>query len=299
MIRRRNLAWLLLCCLLLSACGAEQAGEEEYGLYFRERDLRDAAGGGALRAEVYPAPEQNLGTEELAEALMEALLAGPQDETLLSTIPVGTALLSLTLNGSQAMVDLSAAYSVLSGVELTLADQAIALTLTQLPEILSVRITVRGQELAYRSRQVFSGRDVLLAPEGDVVDTVAVTLYFPDASGVLTEEPRTLLLYEGDTQVSAVAQALADGPRDETLSAAFPEGFRPGSVWLEEHICYVNLPSRLLESLPEDAALDTALEALARSLCSLESVEETRFLVDGEFGAYYGSVDVSKPYLSA
>ena len=88
-------------------------------------------------------------------------------------------------------------------MELTLADQAITLTLTQLPDILSVQITVRGQELAYRSKQVFTARDVLVAPEGDVVGTAEVTLYFPDESGVLQPEERTLELYEGDTQVSA------------------------------------------------------------------------------------------------
>ena len=101
---------------------------------------------------------------------------------------------------------------MLSGVELTLADQAITLTLTQLPDILSVQITVRGQELAYRSKQVFTARDVLVAPEGDVVGTAEVTLYFPDESGVLQPEERTLELYEGDTQVSAVARALENGP---------------------------------------------------------------------------------------
>ena len=96
--------------------------------------------------------------------------------------------------------------------------------------------------------------------------------------------------------MSAVVQALAAGPLDESLSAVFPEGFRPGNVWLEEDVCYVNLPSRLLESLPEDARLDMALEALARSLSSLESVDEVRFLVDGEFARSYGPVNIARPY---
>ena len=43
---------------------------------------------------------------------------------------------------------------------------------------------------------------------------------------------------------------------------------------------------------------ELALEALARSLSSLDAVDEVRFLVDGEFAASYGSVDISEPYLS-
>lgn len=288
--------WLagLLCILLLSGCGGNTAEEDGYDLYFQERDLRAAAGGGVLRTETVQLQEES--TEQMARALMEALLAGPSDETLKSTIPAGTSLLSLELNGSRAVVDLSSPYQTLSGISLTLADQAVALTLTQLPDILSVQITVRGQELAYRGRQIFTGRDVLLAPEGDVVGTAEVTLYFPDESGELQPEERSLDLYEGDTLLDAVVQALEGGPLDEDLSAAFPAGFRPRAVWQEGEICYVNLSSGLLPELPEDGSVDTALSALAWSLCALDTVEETRFLVDGEFAAYYGDTDVSQPF---
>ena len=288
--------WLsiLLCALLLTACGGKATAEDGYELYFQERDLRSAAGGGVLRTETVQLREES--TQQLARALMEALLAGPSDEELRNTIPAGTALLSLELNGSRAVVDLSAPYQTLSGIALTLADQAVALTLTQLPEILSVQITVRGQELAYRGKQIFTGRDVLLAPEGDVVGTAEVTLYFPDESGELQPESRTLELYEGDTLLDAVVQALEGGPLEEHLSGAFPAGFRPRAVWQEGEICYVNLSSGLLPELPEEAGLDTALSALAQSLCALDTVEETRFLVDGEFAVSYGDADVSQPF---
>lgn len=288
--------WLvgLLCALLLSGCGGTAANEGGYDLYFQEKDLRAAAGDGVLRTETVQLQEES--TEQLAQALMEALLAGPSDETLKNTIPAGTSLLSLELDGSRAVVDLSSPYQTLSGISLTLADQAVTLTLTQLPDILSVQITVRGQELAYRGKQIFTGRDVLLAPEGDVVGTAEVTLYFPDKSGVLLPEERTLELYEGDTLLDTVVQALEGGPLDEDLSAAFPAGFRPKAVWQEGEVCYVNLSSGLLPELPTDGSVDVALSALAQSLCALDTVEETRFLVDGEFSTYYGETDVSQPF---
>jgi len=292
---RRWFVFFLCAVLALSGCGAQGEETPGYTLYFRERDLRDAAGGGALRTETVYLPEDAVTAESRAAALLEALLAGPGDEALCSTIPAGTTLQSVTLSGSRATVDFSASYGSLSGVALTLADQAVTLTLTQLPDILSVQITVRGRPLDYRAKQIMTGRDVLLAPEGDVVSSVDVTLYFPDGSGTLTAEPRILELYEGDTQVGAVARAVENGPAADGLSAAFPEGFRPQSVWLEEDTCYVNLSSALLDNL--DVPLGSALEALARSLCSLETVSETRFLVDGEYANTYGDVPVSEPYL--
>lgn len=289
----RRILTVLLCALFLSGCGGPAAEPAEgYALYFQERNLREAAGGGALRAEWIQLPD-GLDPRSQAELLLTSLLAGPSDETLKSPIPAGTTLLSLTLEGSQAAADLSSSYGTLSGVALTLADQAVALTLTQLPEVLSVRITVRGQDLAYRDKQIFTARDVLLAPEGDVVSTLDVTLYFLGEAGTLVPEYRTLELYEGDTQAGAVARALENGPVDNALAPVFPESFRPRSVWLEEDICYVNLSSALLELLPEDAPLETALWALRRSLESLEAVNEVQFLVDGEFAGSYGSVHLA------
>ena len=126
-------------------------------------------------------------------------------------------------------------------------------------------------------------REVLLTPEEDVISTVEACLYYLDQEGRLTMTEQTLELYEGDTQVSAVARALEDRPKDpDGLLPPLPEGFQVKSVWLEEDTCYVNLSSALLEGLT-DGAVRTALEALENSLRSLEAVEEVRFLVDGEF----------------
>ena len=282
MMRKTALCLALLCLLALPAgCGERE--EDPYFLYYREADLSFAAGGGVFQTEtVYFTEAESADPRALAEALLTELLKGPFDETLKSPIPAGTALLSLKLDGSRALVDLSAAYESLSGVALTLADCAVVMTLTQIPEILSVEITVRGQELAYREQPLLSAREMLLFPEEDVISTVTAELYFLDAGGRLTPEERVLDLYEGDTQVSAVAQALERGPENRELTSALPEGFQVKSVWQEEDICYVNLSSALLEEIGE-SAVRTALEALENSLGSLESVEEIRFLVDGEF----------------
>ncbi len=299
----KKLMTLLLGIALLSAagCGYLQREQETetpaYLLYYREADLNHAASGDALRAEsVTLEGVDTEDTQAMAAALVAKLLEGPADATLRSTIPAGTQLLSVTVERGQAVVDLSAAYGSLSGVNLTLADYAVTLTVSQLPEIFSVRITVRGQDLAYRSKQVFSAADVLLTPEGDVVSTVPVTLYFLHENGSLVPVDRTLELYEGDTQVSAVIKALERGPEDDDLFGVMPEGFRVRSAWLEEDACYVNLSSGQLKNMERLTGLRPAIDSIQRSLCSLESVKEVRFLVDGEFARSYGAVKIEEPY---
>ena len=291
---KKQIGLLLLVPLLLlpAGCRREEPARTAYDLYFQEADLTYSAGESPFRTEtVYLYDAETDAAPSLAEALVRELLKGPADETLKSTLPAGTTLLSLEIEGDRARVDLSPSYESLSGVALTLADSAIAMTLSQVPEVSSVQITVRGRELAYREQPVLNLRDILLTPEEDVISTVEARLYFLNQEGRLTAAEQILDLYEGDTQVSAVAKALEGRPEGRDLLSPLPEGFQVKSVWLEEDICYVNLSSALLEGLGE-SALQTALRALEDSLSSLEAVEEVRFLVDGEFrrdlGAFGG-----------
>ena len=287
-MRRRTLITGLacLCALALAACGLASGRESPEGLpcelYFRGADLTASAGGDVFQTEtVYI--DETLDTQAQAEALLEALLAGPSGEFRRSLIPAGTSLLSVEVDGGRALVDFSAGYSTLSGIRLTMADYAVALTLTQLPDVAVVRVTVQGQDLAYRDSQLFSARDVLLSSEEDVVGTVEAELWFLDQEGRLAAERRTLDLYEGDTQVMAVARALEQGPENRELSPSLPENFRLKSVWLEEDMCYVNFPSAQMYLLGTGEPLEASLRAIRQSLCSLEAVEEVRFLLDGEY----------------
>lgn len=294
-MRKRWAAVVLLALLLviaggaIGAAGGRQEAVDAYSLYFVEQNLRAAAGGDALRAEER-AMDPGGSAEELADALMKELLKGPADPTLKCPFPAGTEVNYVERKGTEIHVDLTPVYGTLSGVNLSLADYAIALTLTQLPDVARVRITVAGSDLDYRGRQVFLTRDVLLAPKEDVVDTVTARLYFPDEEGTLVPEERVLNLYEGDTQVSVVVRTLENGPESKELRPALPEGFKVRKLWLEEGVCYVSLSSALLEGQPEPAALETAVASLRRSLLSLEAVDSVRFLVDGEFSETYGSV---------
>lgn len=299
-MKRFGLLMLCLVAVLVSACADNTEVEETapgYSVYFREADLSKASGGDALRAEmieIEDAAEKS--TLELAEILLQKLLEGPTDETLVNTVPSGVTLLSVRVNGGRAQVDLSIPYNMLSGVELTLADYAITMTLSQLPDVLTTAITVHGQKLTYRDRQTFTTWDVLHATREDVVSTLSATLYFPDETGTLRPERQILDLYEGDTQAKVVANALKNGPGQSGLLPVWPETWEELPAWVKETTCYVNLPTALLTEEITEADIRLVLEALGRSLCGLDTVEEVRFLVDGAFGQLYGPVDISAVY---
>lgn len=297
---KRHTAAFLACMFLLAmlpACTQQKAASttgKAYYLYYEIKDLSTARGGDAMgreRTSVEPAATQN--TRRLARTLINRLLEGPKTKRLSAVIPEGTVLLSLQQDGEHITVNLSAAYGSLSGIELSMADYSIALTLVQIPGIQTVSVTVRGQELAYREIHNFSSSDVLRSSREDVMGTVTVSLYFLKTDGTLSAERRSLELYEGDTQAQAVLQAMQKGPESAELLPVLPNGFTVHSIWTEDDVCCVNLSTAALKKLPQNADLKTALRALSRSLRSLGSVDSVRYLVDGKSLNTYGGVSIN------
>lgn len=285
MRRRLSLtAALVLLLLLLCACAAQHAQEMDengYELYFLS-DPNSAGGGDAIRTqEKRLTLDGAMETEDCVRALMETLLAGPDEPSLSSPIPEGTALKSLKVSGRRAQIDLSAQYARLTGIDLSLADYCITLTLTQLPNVNAVSITADGRELPYRETQVLLSADTLLSSRESGLRPITVSLYFLDSkTGELRAEQQTLALYEGQTRVNALLEALAQGPEDDSLVSLLPEDFAVISSRIENGVCYLNLPANV--SLPEnEAERGLMLSALEQSILSLGGVDEVQFLIEG------------------
>ena len=157
-MRKRILPALLSLLLLCTACTqtqAEEPAEGGYTLYFVSGENR--TDGTALGTEGRDLPD---GTEEV-RGLLELLLAGPEDTALCSPFPVGTALRGWEVRDGTAYVDLSEAYGGLTGVDLTLADGCVVLTLCQLEGVEAVYLTVQGRPRPFRD-QIFTPADFLM-----------------------------------------------------------------------------------------------------------------------------------------
>ena len=295
MRRKAFLFTFLVLSLLLAACvrsgGTE--GENSYTIYYPAAELRDVPGEDAIVARTVQLPDADtLTQEELAQRLLERLLADAPDAGVRAPMPGGTTLLSLSVLGNWARVDFSRQYARLAGIDLTLADYCVTLTLTQLDGVNAVSITSGGRELPYRETQTLTAADPLLSMREDALRPITVSLYFLDpTSGALRAEKRALALYEGQTRVNALLEALAQGPESGALAALLPEEFTVLSARVEEGTCYLNLPS--------DADLGISprqtVESLVLSLCSLDTVERVQIVVDGEIAAQLNGVNVGEP----
>ena len=271
---RRMIAWFLALMLcLLCGCGVREEQVTE-GLHLYHLTQEEARlGGDIISTTLIPWEELPESREEQAAVVLEQLLTDVN-----SPLPRGTVLRSVTVSGSSVHVDLGGAYSQLSGVDLTIADYCIALSLTQLTGIYAVRVLCEGREVSYRSKQLLLASDALLSSMDDVVRTLTATLYFPDETGALVAEDRLLTQYEGDSTAQVVLEALLEGPQSDELLPLLPEGIVGISVRLAEGQCHLNVPTDSLSLLQQSHALD----AIADSLRSAEGIRSVLLYVDGE-----------------
>ena len=289
-------ALLLLSAFALVACAKkEKMPHGNYRLYLVSQ-AESARGADAIAEYGVEIADEGCDTQELAQKLLEALLLPPGDPLLLSPFPNGTQVQELSISGKRAYVDFSANYGRLSGIELSLADYCVALTLTQLDGVNAVTITANGHEIPYRRTQLLTAADPLLGSREDTLRPITVQLYFLDTqTGDLRAQQQTLALYEGQPRVDALLDAFFAGPEnDDTLASLLGADFSVLSSRIEENTCYLNLPGDVL--LPEDVQTQRlAMTSLVRSLCSLAGVEQVQILVDGEAAPTLGSLEIDEP----
>ena len=311
-MRRRIGIWLLALLLVWTAagCGTKSTAAENTSAYLRlycPADLSEknkSAGGGDAVNGIPISWKQvrgdDRGRQQQAQYIMELLLGGCTDKDFICPVPEGTTVNSCTVTGGTVSVDLSREYEQMVGVERTIADYCITLSLMQLDGIYAVRLTVNGLLPEGRTNGVYTSAEVLLTSPEDIVRTVKVTLYFPTSGGTLTGEERRLTVYEGETVAQAVVKALAERPMDSYAGSEqlLPEGFAVLDAKVEDGTCYLNLADGVTALLPEDSTdQERMIQGLVDSLCSLEDVSQVQLMVDGEYQMMLGCVPISRPLL--
>ena len=154
--------------LLLTACGfpQEQDGEETGYLIYYLAQTDEARGGDLIRGsyEQLELPE-GASLEEQATAVVRRLISGPEERNLRSPLPDNIRLLSLTIQDRRVTVDFSGGFAQLSGIELTLADYCLVLTLSQVDGVDAVQIQSAGHTYHSRSHQTMQAEEAILDQE--------------------------------------------------------------------------------------------------------------------------------------
>lgn len=290
---KRLMILMLVLALLCAGCGERGHGEvetEEYPVCFVTREETAEGGDGGIASksvvdwEYHALPPG----QRALDGLIRTLLAGPEGEGLASPFPRGTSLRGWRQENGVVTLDLSEAYGGLSGVELTLADACIVLTLCRLEDVEAVYLTVDGRPRPFRD-QVLTPADFLLEEGEPGEREVEAALWFP-AGEELGREERTLRLAAGDRIEVALLQELFSGPESGELDRACPEGTVLRSLSLDGDRAAVNLSARFLEG--EEVPL--RLWAVVQTLEGVIPGVRVQFQVEGLALEEYGGVKLGQ-----
>ena len=283
------LAAALLLALPAACLPQNPAGEDGLRLWFAapgDRQSREVTA--ALGSVSYT------GTESVP-ALLEALLAGPpQDSELVSPFPPGTGAARWAVENRTAHVELSEEYAQLSGIDRTIADYCVTLTLSQLSGVDRVELSAGGEGM----RVLRPGDVIFSGAEEEPVDVPASLYFRRTGSASLAFEMRVFRLTEDETPARAVLEALIDGPQDEGLVGLLPQELTVRYAWVDDGVCYADVSGALLAAAPDSRSeQELVISSIVETLCSLDKVDQVQLLVEGEPLTDYGGLDLSGPLL--
>lgn len=295
-MKKRIVALLCATSLLLTACTkqTEQPPEGAYKIYFA---VPGEAGAVQTVDFEYRVPDPE---EELAKALADMVIGGPEGTDLASPLPSGVRLRGVELGGEGTLrLDFSEQYNGLPGAYLTVANACFVLTLSQMEGVESVFITVEGEPLPYQAVQPLSAGDLLLSGAEEQAVSLTAVLYFARSEGEgLVAEYRTVTKTEEASLPAAVLTALLEGPQHEELVRAVPAGVAFRSIRLENGVCRVDLSKEFTDKVPDKAATARlALYSIVNTLCAMEGmgIENVQITVEGQPIPLYGGVPTISP----
>ena len=246
-------------------------------------------------------PAESADEELIAEAIVEKDFHGKSTvggflNELLPTMGLSE-LYRYNRDGDTLWVDLTAVGREVTGIDRTLLQSCIVLTLLQVEGVERVGVTEEGAPFVGTEYVLLTKDDMLFAGAEEAPREMAVELYFPRLGGRgLGVEVRQLTLNEDAELYATVTQALLAGPESGDLFALFPEELELLDAHVEDGICYVNFSAALLDgSIENPAEQDLLLYSIVDTLGNLDAVSAVQVLVEGEVLKSFGTADTSLP----
>ncbi len=268
--------------LLLAACsGKEAEGENVYQVYYVSNS--------ETKVEMHSHVMEASAPEAQLKELITCLSTEPEKLEYKAPFAMGFQVLGTTLEGGNLQIDVDAAYRELAPITEILVRAAVVRTLTQLPEVSLVMITVEGSQLLDKKENTvgWMNAEQFIDNDGNEINTyeeARIRLYFADESGTKLIAADREKHYSTNTPMERfVVEELIAGPsgRIEGLFPSVNPGTKIVSVMTKDGICYVNLDETFL-AVVNNVSTDVSVYAIVNSLVELSSVNKVQILINGE-----------------
>lgn len=275
---------VFFCILALASCGSTAEEGTEYQVYYIGRS--------ETRVEMHPYRTQTESPQAVLRELMQQLASDPEKLEYRAPLAMGFELLGISLEEGKMTIDVNESYLDLPVTTEVLVRAAIVRTLTPLPEISYVEITVEGQPLV-DSMNNLVGRmsaDQFIDNDGNEINTyelARVKLYFASDDGTKLIAANREKYYSTNTPIERfIVEELIAGPSGQVagLHSTINPGTKIINVTTKDGICYVNLDDNFL-TVPDNVSMEAAVYSIVNSLAELSNINKVQILVNGEVPA--------------
>lgn len=278
---------LVITLLMLCACAIspkEDKGENAIDVYYLNKEETKVV------AESY---EPEAGTKEtMLPELIQLLSTQPKDVDLIAPISDAFEVLDYTVEETQLILNFDVRYLDMDTTKEILTRAALVRTLTQLPGIEYVSITVENEPLQDTNGNLVGtmNKDMFIDNAGTEINSyekVKLHLYFANETGDgLIEVNRTIVYNSNISLEKLVVEQVIAGPTNGESFPTTNPNTKIVNVTVKDGICYVNLDEGYLTQ-PYNVTSEVTIYSMANSLIELSNVNKVQISINGKTDVMY------------
>ncbi len=229
-------------------------------------------------------------TRENIVEVLTLLCAVPDNKELKATLTSGINIVNYAFDGEQVTVSLGEKYKELPRTTEVLTRAALVRSLTALPDVNYVMITVNGEPITDGSGNAigFMTADMFVDITGtqqfDAVGTVTLRLYFANETGDGLVGINRELVHNADISnvpmERVVIEQLISGPANADSYPTINPNTKILSVTVQDGVCYINFDSSFVTTV-NNVTSDVTIYSIVNSLAELSNINKVQILIDG------------------
>lgn len=229
-------------------------------------------------------------TKDMIVEVLTLLCSVPDNKELKATLTSGINIITYSYDGEQVIVSLGEKYKELSRTTEVLTRAALVRSLTNIPEVNYVMLTVNGESLTDTSGNAIGAMtsDMFVNNAGAQVEavdsTVTLRLYFANEEGDGLVAVNRELAHNADISnvpmEKLVVEQLISGPANDDTYPTISPDTKLVNITVRDNICYLTFDSAMLTAV-NNVTTDVTVYSLVNSLVELSNINKVQIFIDG------------------
>ena len=247
-----------------------------------------------------------LTSEETKDKIVDVLTllcSVPDSKELCATLPSSINIITYSYDGEQVIVSLGEKYRELTKTTEVLTRAAIVRSLTNIPGVRYVVITINGEPLTDVSGNAIGimTADMFVDNAGTQVEAVEnrinLRLYFANEDGTGLIAVNRELTHNADVSnvpmEKLVLEQLISGPASEETYPTINPDTKVVNITVKDGVCYITFNNALVTSI-NNVTTDVTIYSIVNSLVELSNINKVQITIEGnKDGKFRDKYDLS------